>query len=76
MIVTYYRQNSTGHRGLYCNHLRNINYDSSIINKFGASITDDTRVVIYEHHMLIVQGNIAAFTTLNFLCKLRIGKIS
>jgi hypothetical protein len=33
-----------------------INDDSSIINKLGASLTDDARVVIYDHHMFIVQA--------------------
>jgi hypothetical protein len=33
-----------------------VNYDSSIVNKFGASITEDARVVIYDCHMLIVQA--------------------
>ncbi len=33
-----------------------INYDSSIINKLGASLTDDARVVIYDCHMFIVQA--------------------
>jgi hypothetical protein len=30
----------------------NVNYDSSIVNKLGASLTDDARVVIYNCHML------------------------
>jgi hypothetical protein len=33
-----------------------VNYDSSIINKFGASLTDEVRVIIYDHHMFIVQA--------------------
>ncbi len=33
-----------------------INYDSSIVNKFGASLADDARVVIYERHMFKVQA--------------------
>jgi hypothetical protein len=33
-----------------------INDDSSVINKLGASLTDDARVVIYDHHMFIVQA--------------------
>jgi len=32
-----------------------VNDDSSIINKLETSLTDDTRVVIYDRHMLIVQ---------------------
>ncbi len=33
-----------------------VNDDSSIVNKLGASLTDDTKVVIYNHHMFIVQA--------------------
>jgi hypothetical protein len=33
-----------------------VNYDSNVINKFGASLSDDARVVIYNHHMFIVQA--------------------
>jgi hypothetical protein len=32
-----------------------VNDDSSIVNKLETSLTDDARVVIYDHHMLIVQ---------------------
>jgi hypothetical protein len=31
--------------------------DSRIINKLEASLTDDTRVIIYNCHMFIVQAN-------------------
>jgi hypothetical protein len=37
-------------------HISIVNYDSSIINKFEASLTDDARVVIYDHHMSNVQA--------------------
>ncbi len=33
-----------------------VNYNSRGINKFGASFTDEARVVIYDHHMFIVQA--------------------
>jgi hypothetical protein len=33
-----------------------INDDSSIVNKLGASLNDDARVVIHDHHMFIVQA--------------------
>ncbi len=33
-----------------------VNDDSSIINKLGASLTDDARVVIYDGDMFIVQA--------------------
>jgi hypothetical protein len=41
--------------GLYCKHITIINYNSIVINKFGASLTDDARVIIYNCHMFIVQ---------------------
>ncbi len=41
--------------GLYYKHITIVNDDSSIVNKFGASLTDAARVVIYDHHMFIVQ---------------------
>ncbi len=42
--------------GLYYKQFMIVNDNSSIINKFGASITDDTRVIIYDCHMFIVQA--------------------
>ncbi len=42
--------------GLYYKHIMIINDDTSIINKFEASLTDEARVVIYDHHMFIVQA--------------------
>ncbi len=33
-----------------------VNFDSTVVNKFGASLTDDTRDVIYDCHMFIVQA--------------------
>jgi hypothetical protein len=33
-----------------------VNYDCSIINKFGASLTDNDRTVIYDPHMFGVQA--------------------
>jgi hypothetical protein len=33
-----------------------VNDNSSVVNKLGASLTGDTRVVIYDHHMFIVQA--------------------
>jgi hypothetical protein len=32
-----------------------VNDDSRIINKLEASLTDDARFIIYDHHMFIVQ---------------------
>ncbi len=33
-----------------------VNYDSNVVNKFGASLTDDARVIIYDYHMFIVEA--------------------
>jgi hypothetical protein len=43
-----------------------VNDDSRVINKLEASLTDDARVIIYNHHMFIVQATGAEFTTLYF----------
>ncbi len=40
--------------GLYCKHITIVNYDSSIINKFGATLTEKARVIIYNCPMFIV----------------------
>ncbi len=42
--------------GLYYKHVTIVNYASSGINKLGASLNDDARVVIYDRHMFIVQA--------------------
>jgi hypothetical protein len=34
--------------GLYYKHITIVKYDSSVVNKFGASLTDDARVINYE----------------------------
>jgi hypothetical protein len=36
-------------------HLQYIDDDSSTVNTFGGSLTDAARVIIYDHHMFIVQ---------------------
>ena len=33
-----------------------VNDDARIVNKLDASLTDDTRVIIYDRHMFIVQS--------------------
>ncbi len=33
-----------------------VNDDSRVVNKLETSLTDDTRVVIYDRHMFIVQA--------------------
>ncbi len=42
--------------GLYYKPITIINDNSMIIVKLEASLTDDTRVVIYNHYMFIVQA--------------------
>jgi hypothetical protein len=41
---------------LYFKHITIVNDDSSIVNKFEASLTDGYRVIIYYRHMFIVQA--------------------
>jgi hypothetical protein len=41
---------------LYHKHITIVNYDSNIVSKFGASLPDDARVVIYNCHMFILQA--------------------
>ncbi len=41
--------------GLYYKHTTIVNYASSIINKLEALLIDDTRVIIYDRHVFIVQ---------------------
>jgi hypothetical protein len=45
-----------------------VNDVSRVVNKFEASLTDDARVVIYDHHhMFIVQATVESFVRLEFL---------
>jgi hypothetical protein len=44
------------HCGLYYKHVTIVNDDSRIINKFEALLTDDARVITYNHHVFIVQA--------------------
>ncbi len=48
---------------LYYKHITIINTDSRIGNKFGASLTDDARVVIYDCHVFIVQATGLTFAS-------------
>jgi hypothetical protein len=36
-----------------------LNDDSRVINKLEASLSDDARVVIYDHHMFIAQATVS-----------------
>ncbi len=42
--------------GLYFKHMMIENDDFCVINKLGASLTDDARVAIYNRHMFIVEA--------------------
>jgi hypothetical protein len=42
--------------GLYYKPMTIVNDDSRVINKLEASLTDDSRVIIYDRHMFIVQA--------------------
>ncbi len=42
--------------GLYYKHITVVNYDSSVINKCVASLSDDARVVIYDRRVFAVQA--------------------
>ncbi len=39
--------------GLYSKPMTIINDDSRVVNKLEASLTDDARVVIYNHHLFL-----------------------
>jgi hypothetical protein len=50
--------------GLYYKPLTIVNDYSMVINKLEASLTDDTRFVIYNCHMFIVQATGVNFTSI------------
>ncbi len=41
---------------MYYKHTMIVNYASSVINELEALLTDHARVVIYDHHVFIVQA--------------------
>ncbi len=41
--------------GLFYKPMMIVNDDSRVVNKLEASLTDDARVVISDHHMFIVE---------------------
>jgi hypothetical protein len=43
--------------GLHYKHMTIVNYASSVVNKLEALLTDDTRVLIYDHHVFRVALN-------------------
>ncbi len=42
--------------GLYYKSLTIVNDNSRVVNKLEASLTDDTRVIIYDHQMFLVEA--------------------
>jgi hypothetical protein len=46
----------TTNSDLYYKPMMIVNDDSRVINKLLASLTDDARVIIYDHHMFKVQA--------------------
>ncbi len=49
------KSHNIGTSGLNYKPITIINNDSSVVNKFGASLTNEARVFIYNRHMFIVQ---------------------
>jgi len=47
---------SSSSSGLYHKHITIINDDSRVINKLETLLNDDARLVIYDHHMFIVEA--------------------
>jgi hypothetical protein len=41
---------------MYYKTMTIINDDSGVVNKLETSLTDNARVIIYDHHMFIVQA--------------------
>jgi hypothetical protein len=48
--------------GLYYKHITVVNYDSSVVNKCVASLSDDARVIIYDRHVFVVQATAVQLT--------------
>ncbi len=44
--------------GLYYKPMTIVKDDARIVNKLDASLTEDSRVVIYDRHMFIVQATV------------------
>jgi hypothetical protein len=53
--------------GLYYKHVTIVNYASSSVNKFRASLNDIARVAIYDRHMFILEATGVSITKLLFL---------
>jgi len=53
-----------------------INDDSIVISKCSFKLNDDTRIIIDDCNMFVIQAIRVVFTTLNSLCNLQMGPIS
>ncbi len=42
--------------GLYYKHVTIVNDDSSVISKWSFKLIDDTRLIIYDHNMFLIQA--------------------
>ncbi len=56
MEPTQMLHSRVGSCGLYYKRVMIINDDSSIISKSSFKHIDDSRVIIYDHHMFIIQA--------------------
>ena len=56
IAFSYFRKNIYQTNGIYYKPISIVNDDSSVIKMLKTSLTDDTRVVIYDRHMSIVQA--------------------
>jgi hypothetical protein len=53
--------------GLYYKHVTIVNYNSSVVNKLGASLSNDARVIIYDHYVYST-GRRAYLSEVSFSC--------
>ena len=58
---------------LYYKNTTIINYTSSIVNKLQALLTDNARVIIYDHHVFIVQATGWSIWQLDFFANVLFG---
>ncbi len=59
--------------GLYYKNTTFVNYASSIVNKLQALLTDNAGVIIYDHHVLIVQATGWSIWQLDFFANVLFG---
>jgi hypothetical protein len=54
-MLRSFSQSASPTSGLYYKPMTIVNDDSRVVNKLEASLTDDTRVAIYDCQMFIIQ---------------------